>query len=213
MLDCLHNHTYILWCIPLSHLQEHFSYTLAYVFHQCGTSLPSRDSHIPDCTVRHPGVDHLFSSFYLKFSFESIVTWVYHIVSCYTLICYLSSNSVRHSGMKRPVSSISSCTTLGLWRLVALLQGMNRRLAGSFLSVRQRAPVIGGQFAVWGGLFSTIDCSLVYLRQKEDPWNSIMSGAATGGILSARGKGTAAFISLDLRRCTLEITAIFILFS
>lgn len=35
-------------------------------------------------------------------------------------------------------------------------------------------------------MFSTIDCSLVYLRKKEDPWNSIISGAATGGILAAR---------------------------
>jgi import inner membrane translocase subunit TIM17 len=45
---------------------------------------------------------------------------------------------------------------------------------------------MGGQFAVWGGLFACCDCSLSALRQKEDPWNSIMSGAATGGILAAR---------------------------
>ena len=56
------------------------------------------------------------------------------------------------------------------------------------IAVKQRAPIIGGQFAVWGTMFSTIDCSLVYLRKKEDPWNSIMSGAATGGILAARSK-------------------------
>merc|ERR1711957_185103 len=41
-------------------------------------------------------------------------------------------------------------------------------------------------FAVWGGLFACCDCSLTAIRQKEDPWNSIMSGAATGGILAAR---------------------------
>ena len=63
---------------------------------------------------------------------------------------------------------------------------MTRRLNGSVIAVKQRAPVIGGQFAMWGGLFSTIDCSLVYMRKKEDPWNSIISGAATGGILAAR---------------------------
>ena len=45
---------------------------------------------------------------------------------------------------------------------------------------------MGGNFAVWGCMFSTIDCSLVYLRQKEDPWNSISSGAITAGILAAR---------------------------
>lgn len=40
-------------------------------------------------------------------------------------------------------------------------------------------------------MFSTIDCTLVHFRQKEDPWNSIISGAATGGILAARN-GVAA---------------------
>lgn len=45
-----------------------------------------------------------------------------------------------------------------------------------------------GNFAVWGGLFSGIDCCLVYMRKKEDPWNSITSGALTGAILSARSE-------------------------
>ncbi|VVC86774.1 unnamed protein product [Leptidea sinapis] len=57
---------------------------------------------------------------------------------------------------------------------------------GSLAAIKERSPIVGGSFAVWGGMFSTIDCSLVYLRQKEDPWNSIMSGAITGGILAAR---------------------------
>lgn len=35
-------------------------------------------------------------------------------------------------------------------------------------------------------MFSTIDCALITIRKKEDPWNSIISGAATGGILAAR---------------------------
>ena len=47
---------------------------------------------------------------------------------------------------------------------------------------------ISGNFAVWGGLFSAIDCSLVYVRKKEDPWNSITSGALTGAVLSVRSK-------------------------
>ena len=45
---------------------------------------------------------------------------------------------------------------------------------------------------MWGGLFSTFDCSLVAIRRKEDPWNSIVSGAATGGVLAARGGWRAA---------------------
>lgn len=64
--------------------------------------------------------------------------------------------------------------------------GNYRRLAGSFLSLKQRAPITAGNFAVWGGLFSAIDCSLVYVRKKEDPWNSITSGALTGAVLSVR---------------------------
>ncbi|KAG1683577.1 Mitochondrial import inner membrane translocase subunit Tim17-A [Nymphon striatum] len=71
--------------------------------------------------------------------------------------------------------------------------GFSRRMAGSFTAVRQRAPILGGNFAIWGGMFSTIDCTLVYLRKKEDPWNSIASGAATGAILAARS-GTGAML-------------------
>lgn len=57
---------------------------------------------------------------------------------------------------------------------------------GSLTAIKTRSPIIAGNFAVWGGMFSTIDCTLVHIRKKEDPWNSIISGAATGGILAAR---------------------------
>lgn len=57
---------------------------------------------------------------------------------------------------------------------------------GSLSAIKQRSPIIAGNFAVWGGMFSTIDCALIQMRKKEDPWNSIISGAATGGILAAR---------------------------
>lgn len=60
------------------------------------------------------------------------------------------------------------------------------RMVGGYQAVRMNAPRVGGSFAVWGGLFSTFDCTMVYLRQKEDPWNSIIAGAATGGFLSMR---------------------------
>ncbi|XP_039768358.1 mitochondrial import inner membrane translocase subunit Tim17-B isoform X2 [Ornithorhynchus anatinus] len=65
-------------------------------------------------------------------------------------------------------------------------QGFRHRFWGSVSAVRSRAPQIGGSFAVWGGLFSTIDCGLVRLRGKEDPWNSITSGALTGAVLASR---------------------------
>ncbi|KAI4377411.1 hypothetical protein MLD38_015039 [Melastoma candidum] len=65
------------------------------------------------------------------------------------------------------------------------------RLSGGVQAVRMNAPRVGGSFAVWGGLFSAFDCSMVFLRQKEDPWNSIFAGAATGGFLQMR-QGMAA---------------------
>ncbi|XP_058076279.1 mitochondrial import inner membrane translocase subunit TIM17-2 [Magnolia sinica] len=67
------------------------------------------------------------------------------------------------------------------------------RLLGGSQAVRMNAPRVGGSFAVWGGLFSAFDCTMVYVRQKEDPWNSIIAGAATGGFLQMRqGPGPAA---------------------
>ncbi len=46
--------------------------------------------------------------------------------------------------------------------------------------------MVGGSFAVWGLTFSSIDCCMVKLRNKEDPWNSITSGALTGAVLTVR---------------------------
>jgi len=60
------------------------------------------------------------------------------------------------------------------------------RIVGGIQTMRMSAPRTGGGFAVWGGLFSTFDCAMVYVRQKEDPWNSIFAGAATGGFLQMR---------------------------
>ncbi|CAJ0922578.1 unnamed protein product [Ranitomeya imitator] len=66
--------------------------------------------------------------------------------------------------------------------------GYKHRLRGSMNAVKIRAPQIGGEAAsrCGGGLFSTIDCGLVKLRGKEDPWNSITSGALTGAVLASR---------------------------
>lgn len=57
--------------------------------------------------------------------------------------------------------------------------------------------MIGGSFAVWGGLFSTVDCTLIHFRQKEDPYNSIASGALTGAILAVR-KGVGSMVGSAL---------------
>lgn len=54
-------------------------------------------------------------------------------------------------------------------------------------AAKTRAPVLGGNFGVWGGLFSTFDCAVKGVRRKEDPWNAIIAGFFTGGALAVRG--------------------------
>eukprot|EP00298_Acanthocystis_sp_HF-20_P002977 c13353_g1_i2.p1 GENE.c13353_g1_i2~~c13353_g1_i2.p1 ORF type:complete len:200 (+),score=77.44 c13353_g1_i2:104-703(+) len=66
------------------------------------------------------------------------------------------------------------------------------RIRGSIEAVKNRAPVLGGNFAVWGTLFSTFDCLFVRIRGKEDPYNAIASGFCTGAALAARGGILAA---------------------
>ncbi|XP_017082154.1 probable mitochondrial import inner membrane translocase subunit Tim17 1 [Drosophila eugracilis] len=73
--------------------------------------------------------------------------------------------------------------------------GIIHRLSGGLAAVRARSALVGGNFAVWGATFSAIDCTLIYYRKMEDPWNSIISGAATGGVLAARGGLTSMLSS------------------
>lgn len=48
------------------------------------------------------------------------------------------------------------------------------RRIGAITAIKMRAPVLGGNFGVWGGLFSTFDCTVKGIRKKEDPYNAIM---------------------------------------
>jgi hypothetical protein len=66
------------------------------------------------------------------------------------------------------------------------------RLVGALSSIKARAPVTGGNFGVFGGMFSTFDCAVKGYRQKEDAWNSIISGFLTGGCLAARSRSPAS---------------------
>jgi import inner membrane translocase subunit TIM17 len=61
------------------------------------------------------------------------------------------------------------------------------RRIGSLTAIKARAPVLGGNFGVWGGLFNTYDCAVKGIRKKEDPWNAIIAGFCTGGSLAVRG--------------------------
>jgi len=76
----------------------------------------------------------------------------------------------------------------GLWHFVKGFRNAPKhsRLAGALAAARMRAPILGGNFGVWGGLFAVFDCSLAYGRGTEDPWNAILAGGLTGGVLAAR---------------------------
>ncbi|ODN73161.1 hypothetical protein L202_07727 [Cryptococcus amylolentus CBS 6039] len=82
----------------------------------------------------------------------------------------------------------------GIWHGIKGARNSPRgeRLPGSLSAIKARAPVLGGNFGVWGGLFSTFDCAVKGYRQKEDPWNAIMAGFLTGGSLAIRSGPKAA---------------------
>lgn len=77
----------------------------------------------------------------------------------------------------------------GIWHSVKGYRNSPPRfkVQGMMEAVKLNGPRIGGQFAVWGLMFSSFDCSLLYLRNgTEDPWNSITAGFLTGGALAVR---------------------------
>ncbi|PNW77806.1 hypothetical protein CHLRE_10g452650v5 [Chlamydomonas reinhardtii] len=83
----------------------------------------------------------------------------------------------------------------GIWHLIKGTRNSpsGYRTRGAIEAVRREAPRLGGSFANWGLTFALFDCSLQYVRKKEDPWNAIGAGAMTGGFLQLRfGLGSAA---------------------
>lgn len=82
----------------------------------------------------------------------------------------------------------------GIWHFVGGFRNApkGKGFGQAVSRVKARAPILGGSFAIWGTFFSIFDCGIASLRKKEDPWNAIMSGAATGGLLALRGGVKAA---------------------
>ncbi|KAG4093085.1 Tim17/Tim22/Tim23/Pmp24 family-domain-containing protein [Neocallimastix lanati (nom. inval.)] len=70
-----------------------------------------------------------------------------------------------------------------------------QKFTGMTTAIKTKAPISAGNFAVWGGLFAGVDCTLSTIRGKEDSWNSIWSGAITGGLLAMRNGPTTACAS------------------
>jgi mitochondrial import inner membrane translocase subunit TIM17 len=46
------------------------------------------------------------------------------------------------------------------------------KVGGSRDAISVRAPLLGGQFARWGGTYGIWNCAVKSIRQKEDPWKS-----------------------------------------
>ncbi|XP_021835810.2 mitochondrial import inner membrane translocase subunit TIM17-1-like [Spinacia oleracea] len=60
------------------------------------------------------------------------------------------------------------------------------RITGGLQNIRMRSPATAGSWAVWCSLFGASECAAAHLRAKEDPWNTIIGGAAASGILTLR---------------------------
>lgn len=67
-----------------------------------------------------------------------------------------------------------------------------QRILSGFRHVSNRAGLLGGSFAMWGGIFSGTDCSLIYFRRMDDWKNAVMAGFFTGGMLAIRGGASVA---------------------
>ena len=70
----------------------------------------------------------------------------------------------------------------GAWRAPK-----STRFSGGIKQMARRAPILGGGFGQWGGLFSFIDCAITFVTKQESAWNQIAAGFLTGGLLAMRG--------------------------
>ena len=64
--DCFHRHIFLLHVyksVSLARMRRYMQ--LAYLLHRCAKSFLSRDRLIADCSVRHPGVERPFSSYFM----------------------------------------------------------------------------------------------------------------------------------------------------
>uniref|UniRef100_A0A0N5C817 Mitochondrial import inner membrane translocase subunit TIM17 n=1 Tax=Strongyloides papillosus TaxID=174720 RepID=A0A0N5C817_STREA len=61
-----------------------------------------------------------------------------------------------------------------------------QKFKSAYNNVRKKASLTGVQFAAWGGVFSTCDCTIAAIRKQEDSINPILSGGLTGALLACR---------------------------
>jgi len=69
------------------------------------------------------------------------------------------------------------------------------RIRGALTATKFRGPMIGGSFAMWGGIFSITDCLLRAVRQDDSSFNSLLAGYVTTVVMFYHGGVTTAWRS------------------
>ena len=70
-----------------------------------------------------------------------------------------------------------------------------RQVKDGLIDLKSRGVSTGKNFALVGGVYSTIECFLEQLRGRKDVTNAALSGFATGAVLTARAGPTAMAVS------------------
>lgn len=64
---------------------------------------------------------------------------------------------------------------------------------GGIQLLKKRAPMLGGNFCAWMGLFGTFQCVMLYLTKKDTHMNQVVAGGMTGATINIRGGWRYAF--------------------
>ncbi len=80
--------------------------------------------------------------------------------------------STPRRGAPRPRLTPSQAVGGTIWHGVKGFRNSpyGERRLGAITAIKMRAPVLGGNFGVWGGMFSTFDCAVKGIRKKEDAY-------------------------------------------
>jgi hypothetical protein len=108
--------------------------------------------------------------------------WGYVVSISPTPLCFKSresgSGASAHASPFQPRLTFLCSQAIGgaVWHGVKGFRNSpyGERRIGALTAIKARAPVLGGNFGVWGGLFSTFDCAVKGVRKKEDPYNASM---------------------------------------
>ena len=58
---------------------------------------------------------------------------------------------------------------------------------GGIRLLKKRAPMLGGNFCAWRGLFGSFQCVMLFLTNKDTHINQVVAGGLTGATINIRG--------------------------